>query len=121
MRDTILKLHLILLAANTLTTLTKFSEEEENMLTDLLKHLKVRNCILVGGRIAFSPSILKKFSTLNIYTATEVDSQIFVPNFRNMFFEHKSVVVYKSAESVATINEYFSSLQKVISKMVKKT
>ena len=90
---------------------TLFSNTEENVIMDLIKHLNIRFCYIVGEEISttMSLSILKKISTLNAYAAIKTETESFASELKDTKFEHKTMLIHKSVKNIATIKNHFNT------------
>ena len=89
---------LLLLIQNgpAITAKILLSNNEENVVVDLIKHLNIRICYIAGEKnsATISLSILKKISILNAYTAIKTETGSFIPELGSTKFEHKTMLLY---------------------------
>ena len=103
-----MKLRLMLLFINYFIRISgELNEQEENMLTDFLSYLKIKNCIFLQKKI--QPSILKKFSAANIYAKVAVEP--FNPLLT--ITQQKMTVLSQTTVNLPTVKKFFSGLRKV--------
>ena len=104
---------LLLLIRNgpVITARAIFSNNEENVIVDLIKHLNIRLCYIAGEKSSttISLSILKKISILNAYAAVKTETESFLSEF-----EHKTMLIYKSVNNIAIIRNHFNGTVKPV-------
>ena len=88
-----------------------FGNNEENIIVDLINHLNIRHCYIVGEETStnMTSKIFKKISKVNAYTVIKTEKEFFVPELYNSRFERKTMIVYKSLNNIATMKNNFSS------------
>lgn len=89
----------------------RLSQDEENLLLDLIEYLGIDNCILTG-KYYYSVNNFKKISS-NIYTRFSFEFDLYNYIFNSHYSEdQKTVIVYKE-DDLWLINRFFDTLNKV--------